>query len=54
MWAATFRRPDVIDQRVVREVRDGTWHYIGTNGPNYTINGMLQTNSVGPGLSRLY
>ena len=40
--------PDVIDQRVIREVRDDTWHYIGTNGPNYTINGLLQTNSVGP------
>lgn len=40
--------PDVIDQRIVREVRDGTWHYIGTNGPNYTINGLLQTNNVGP------
>ena len=39
---------DVIDQRIVREVRDGTWHYVGTNGPNYTINGLLQTNNVGP------
>ncbi|HTS19719.1 MAG TPA: Ig-like domain-containing protein [Verrucomicrobiae bacterium] len=40
--------PDVIDQRVIGEVLNGTWHYIGTNGPNYTINGLLQTNSVGP------
>ncbi|HUJ08925.1 MAG TPA: T9SS C-terminal target domain-containing protein [Verrucomicrobiae bacterium] len=39
---------DVIDQRVIREVRDGTWHYIGTNGPNYTINGVPQPQSAGP------
>jgi len=34
--------PDVIDRRVIGEVLDGTTHYIGTNGPNYTINGVLQ------------
>ena len=39
---------DLIDRRVIGEVLDGTTHYIGTNGPNYTINGYYQTNSVGP------
>jgi hypothetical protein len=34
--------PDVVDQRVIGEVIDGTTHYEGTNGPNYTINGFLQ------------
>ena len=33
---------DLIDKRVVGEVLDGTTHYEGTNGPNYTINGVLQ------------
>ena len=33
---------DLIDQRVVGEVLDGTVHYTGTNGPNYTVNGVLQ------------
>jgi len=33
---------DLIDQRVIGEVLDGTTHYEGTNGPNYTINGVLQ------------
>jgi len=39
---------DLIDRRVIGEVLDGTTHYIGTNGPHYTINGYYQTNSVGP------
>lgn len=34
--------PDVIDQRVIGEVIDGTTHYKGTNGPTYTINGVVQ------------
>jgi len=34
--------PDVIDRRVIGEVLDGTIHYEGTNGPNYTLNGVLQ------------
>lgn len=33
---------DLIDRRVIGEVIDGTTHYEGTNGPNYTINGVLQ------------
>jgi hypothetical protein len=33
---------DLIDQRVVGEVLDGTTHYQGTNGPTYTIGGVLQ------------
>ena len=33
---------DLIDRRVIGEVLDGTTHYEGTNGPNYTINGVLQ------------
>jgi hypothetical protein len=33
---------DLIDIRVIGEVLDGTTHYIGTNGPNYTIGGVLQ------------
>ncbi|MEY4917512.1 MAG: hypothetical protein RL616_1425 [Verrucomicrobiota bacterium] len=33
---------DLIDRRVIGEALDGTTHYIGTNGPNYTINGILQ------------
>lgn len=39
--------PDVIDQRIVGEVLDGTTHYEGTNGPTYTINGALQ-DTAGP------
>jgi len=39
---------DLIDQRVIGEVLNGTYHYEGTNGPSYTINGYYQTNSVGP------
>ncbi|HXS68100.1 MAG TPA: hypothetical protein VN761_04605, partial [Candidatus Polarisedimenticolia bacterium] len=34
--------PDVIDRRVIGEVLDGTTHYEGTNGPNYTIGGVVQ------------
>ena len=37
--------PDVIDQRIIGEVLTGTTHYIGTNGPTYTINGYPQTGS---------
>ncbi|HUI08412.1 MAG TPA: T9SS C-terminal target domain-containing protein [Verrucomicrobiae bacterium] len=37
--------PDVIDQRVIQEVLYKTTHYIGTNGPNYTINGVPQPGS---------
>jgi len=33
---------DLIDRRVIGEVLDGTYHYEGTNGPNYTINGVAQ------------
>ena len=33
---------DLIDRRVIGEALDGTTHYIGTNGPTYTINGVLQ------------
>jgi hypothetical protein len=32
---ATFPRQDVIDRRVVEEVRTGTTHYIGTRGPAF-------------------
>lgn len=39
--------PDSIDRRVIGEVLDGTTHYIGTNGPNYTINGVVQ-DTPGP------
>jgi hypothetical protein len=39
---------DLIDQRVIGEVIDGTTHYEGTNGPNYTINGYPQPASKGP------
>jgi hypothetical protein len=35
---------DVIDVRVIGEVLDGTTHYTGTNGPTYTINGVVQDN----------
>jgi len=38
----TLPARDLIDQRVVGEVLDGTTHYMGTNGPTYTINGVLQ------------
>jgi len=34
--------PDVIDRRVIGEVLDHTTHYEGTNGPTYTINGVVQ------------
>ncbi len=40
--------PDLIDRRVIGEVLDGTTHYIGTNGPTYTINGYYQPASAGP------
>jgi hypothetical protein len=33
---------DLIDQRTIGEVLDGTVHYKGTNGPTYTINGYVQ------------
>lgn len=33
---------DLIDQRIIGEVINGTTHYEGTNGPTYTINGILQ------------
>ena len=33
---------DLIDRRVIGEVLDGTYHYEGTNGPTYTINGVVQ------------
>ena len=33
---------DVIDRRIIGEVLDGTTHYEGTNGPTYTINGVVQ------------
>src|SRR6185312_14141820 len=33
---------DLIDVRVIGEVIDHTVHYEGTNGPNYTIGGVLQ------------
>ncbi len=39
---------DLIDQRVIGEVLDGTTHYEGTNGPSYTINGYYQSASKGP------
>src|SRR5262249_28401955 len=35
----------VIDQRIIGEVLTGTTHYIGTNGPTYTINGYPQAGS---------
>ncbi len=38
---------DLIDQRVIGEVIDGTTHYEGTNGPHYTINGFVQ-DTPGP------
>jgi hypothetical protein len=34
--------PDVIDHRIIGEVLDGTTHYEGTNGPTYTIDGVVQ------------
>jgi hypothetical protein len=33
---------DLIDQRTIGEVLNGTTHYEGTNGPTYTINGYVQ------------
>jgi hypothetical protein len=39
--------PDLIDQRVIGEVLDRTIHYEGTNGPRYTIKGVLQ-DAAGP------
>jgi hypothetical protein len=43
---------DLIDQRVIGEVLNGTTHYEGTNGPTYTIGGVLQdtTNQDNPGM----
>jgi hypothetical protein len=38
---------DLIDQRTISEVLNGTTHYEGTNGPTYTINGVLQ-DDAGP------
>jgi len=38
---------DLIDRRVIGEVLNGTYHYEGTNGPTYTINGVLQ-DAAGP------
>ncbi|HEY1791225.1 MAG TPA: T9SS C-terminal target domain-containing protein [Verrucomicrobiae bacterium] len=38
---------DLIDQRVIGEVLNGTTHYEGTNGPTYTINGVVQ-DDAGP------
>jgi len=38
---------DLIDQRIIGEVLDGTTHYEGTNGPHYTINGFVQ-DTPGP------
>jgi hypothetical protein len=32
---ATFPKQDVIDKRIVEEVRAGTTHYTGTKGPTY-------------------
>ena len=32
---ATFPRQDVIDRRIIEEVRTGTTHYSGTKGPGY-------------------
>jgi hypothetical protein len=39
---------DLTDRRVIGEVLDGTTHYEGTNGPNYTIDGYYQPASKGP------
>lgn len=39
--------PDLIDARVIGEVIDRTVHYEGTNGPTYTIDGILQ-DTAGP------
>ncbi len=36
---------DVIDQRVIQETLNKTVHYIGTNGPTYTINGVPQSTA---------
>lgn len=38
---------DLIDRRIIGEVLDGTTHYEGTNGPTYTIGGVLQ-DDAGP------
>jgi hypothetical protein len=35
---------DLIDRRVIGETLDGTYHYEGTNGPTYTINGVQQAD----------
>jgi hypothetical protein len=37
--------PDLIDQRVIGEVLDGTTHYEGTNGDPYIVNGVVQATS---------
>jgi hypothetical protein len=36
---ANFPKPDVIDRRIIEEVRTGTVHYTGTKGPTYTGRG---------------
>jgi hypothetical protein len=38
---------DLIDQRVIEEVLDGTYHYEGTNGNPYIINGVVQSGGDG-------
>ena len=36
---ANFPKSDVIDRRIIEEVRTGTTHYMGTKGPTYTGRG---------------
>lgn len=36
---------DAIDRRIIGEVIDGTWHYKGTNGNPYIIDGVVQPRS---------
>jgi len=38
---------DLIDRRIIGEVLDRTTHYEGTNGPHYTISGVVQ-DTPGP------
>src|SRR5262249_44435188 len=33
---ANLPKQDVIDRRIIEEVRNGTTHYIGTKGPGYS------------------